>query len=176
MKTVSGFSKMTKQEKISWIAKQLDSGDQFAFNGISNYWHKDLEMQKLFDEFSENTISNFYVPYGVAPNFVIDGETYTVPFAIEESSVVAACSKSAKFWMERGGFKTELISTTKKGQVHFTWKGEVAKLERFFADVQEVPVGAQPVPSMSVRNMRRGSKPIPIRGAPAMVMRRPNRP
>ena len=163
MKTVSGFSKLTKQEKISWIAKQLDAGDQFAFNGISNYWHKDPDMQKLFDEFSENTISNFYVPYGVAPNFVIDDETYTIPFAIEESSVVAACSKSAKFWMDRGGFKTELISTTKKGQVHFTWQGETAKLERFFADVRDELLSCVEGHVVSMKKRGGGIKDIRLR-------------
>ena len=33
--------------------------------------------------------------------------------AIEESSVVAAAAKNASFWLERGGFKSTVISTTK---------------------------------------------------------------
>ncbi len=43
---------------------------------------------------------------------------------IEESSVVAAASLVAKFWSTRGGFKAEVISTTKIGQVHFIYKGD----------------------------------------------------
>ena len=50
------------------------------------------------DEFSENTVSNFFLPYGVVPNVMINHELYCVPMVIEESSVVAACAKSAKFW------------------------------------------------------------------------------
>lgn len=38
----------------------------------------------------------------------------------EESSVVAAVSNSAKFWMERGGIEAEVINTLKIGQVHFS--------------------------------------------------------
>ena len=44
--------------------------------------------------------------------------------AIEESSVVAAASKAAKFWYDRGGFKAKVISTEKIGQVHFTYHGD----------------------------------------------------
>ncbi len=57
--------------------------------------------------------------------------------AIEESSVVAAASKSAKFWLDRGGFKTKIISTTKIGQVHFTFNGEFAKLNSFFKAIKQ---------------------------------------
>jgi hydroxymethylglutaryl-CoA reductase len=56
--------------------------------------------------------------------------------AIEESSVVAAASKSAKFWSTRGGFKTTVINTEKIGQVHFIYKGDSLKLQLFFVQVK----------------------------------------
>jgi hydroxymethylglutaryl-CoA reductase len=52
--------------------------------------------------------------------------------AIEESSVVAAASKSANYWSTRGGFKATVINTEKIGQVHFLYKGDVSKLGFFF--------------------------------------------
>jgi hydroxymethylglutaryl-CoA reductase len=55
--------------------------------------------------------------------------------AIEESSVVAAASKSAKYWSTRGGFKTTVLSTEKIGQVHFIFKGECSKLATFFNEI-----------------------------------------
>lgn len=136
MEVVSGFSKLPKQEKINWLVDQLSSEDQAAMKNVTNYWHQDAETQKLFDEFSENTISNFYIPFGVAPNFFINDKVYTIPMVIEESSVVAACAKSAKFWMDRGGFKCRVISTIKKGQVHFLWKGDEQKLFSFFSMIK----------------------------------------
>jgi hydroxymethylglutaryl-CoA reductase len=42
------------------------------------------ENSKLHDEFIENTITNFYIPLGVAPNFLINGKYSTIPMAIEE--------------------------------------------------------------------------------------------
>jgi hydroxymethylglutaryl-CoA reductase len=57
--------------------------------------------------------------------------------AIEESSVVAAASKNASFWMERGGFKSTVISTTKIGHVHFAWYGEYEVLKNFIDSIKQ---------------------------------------
>ena len=91
---------------------------------MNSYMHADQNIQKKHDEFIENTVANYYLPLGVAPNFLINDKIYTVPMAIEESSVVAAASKSAKFWLSRGGFKSKIISTKKIGHIHFTFDGE----------------------------------------------------
>ena len=103
MKTISGFSKLSKEEKIHWLSSQFEDQSQTLIHDLKNFWHHDQSIQKKFDEFSENTISNFNLPFGVAPNFLINGKIYAAPMVIEESSVVAAASLSAKFWLERGG-------------------------------------------------------------------------
>ena len=132
MKTVSGFSKMSKEQKIAWLAAEVNGEASALVSKMSHYWHPDPDTQKRFDEFSENTLTNYDLPFGVAPNFLINGKVYTVPMVIEESSVVAAASLSAKFWLDRGGFKAKVISTEKIGQIHFLWKGETKKLFSFF--------------------------------------------
>lgn len=129
---VSGFSKLTKEEKINWIAQTYFSEPEKAVKLIKSYWNSDAALQKLHDEFIENTITNFYLPLGIAPNFLINDKNYTVPMAIEESSVVAAAAKSAKFWATRGGFKTTIIDTEKIGQVHFIFHGSPHQLQSFF--------------------------------------------
>ncbi|MGY0407902.1 MAG: hydroxymethylglutaryl-CoA reductase, degradative, partial [Polaribacter sp.] len=73
-----------------------------------------------------------YLPFGVAPNFIINNRTYVIPMVVEESSVVAAASLVAKFWSTRGGFKTTVIGTTKIGQVHFMFAGNKTELETYF--------------------------------------------
>jgi hydroxymethylglutaryl-CoA reductase len=129
---IAGFSKLSKVEKIEWIAKQYFLQPNEAVSLLKNYWNTDEKLQQLHDEFIENTISNFYLPLGIAPNFKINEKNYTVPMVIEESSVVAAAAKSAKFWSKRGGFKTTVLNTEKIGQVHFIYKGEKSKLVDFF--------------------------------------------
>jgi len=132
MKTVSGFSKMTKEEKIQWLSEQLGKDAGELVKNLPHYWHQDKAVQKRFDEFSENTLTNYDLPFGIAPNFLINGKVYSVPMVIEESSVVAAASLGAKFWLERGGFKTTVLATKKVGQVHFQWQGNKEKLKTFF--------------------------------------------
>ncbi|TRX21056.1 hydroxymethylglutaryl-CoA reductase, degradative [Flavobacterium franklandianum] len=134
--TIAGFSKLSKEEKINWITAAYFSNPQEAISILKNYWNSDEKLQKLHDEFIENTISNFYIPLGVAPNFLINGKYNSIPMAIEESSVVAAASKAAKFWSTRGGFKATVINTEKIGQVHFIFKGDVTKLTSFFAQTK----------------------------------------
>ena len=135
-KAISGFSKLSKEEKIKWIANQYFSIFTEAISLLKNYWNSDEKIQKLHDEFIENTITNFYIPLGVAPNFLINGKYSTIPMAIEESSVVAAAAKAAKFWSTRGGFKATVLNTEKIGQVHFIYKGEESKLNLFFAQIK----------------------------------------
>lgn len=135
-KTISGFSKLSKRGKIRWIVENFFKDPENVTRELMSFWHADKEQQRILDGFSENTISNFYLPFGVAPNVVINNKTYAVPMVIEESSVVAAASSAAKFWMSRGGFNAEVVSTKKVGQVHFSWKGEGAKLEAYFPELE----------------------------------------
>jgi len=133
---VEGFSKLSKTQKIDWIATHCTKDSKKTKQLLQQYWNTDPRVQKLHDEFIENTISNYYLPFAIAPNFLINDELYAVPMAIEESSVVAAASKAAKFWLERGGFKAEIIGTEKVGQVHFIYNGDKEKLSDFFASAK----------------------------------------
>ena len=126
------FSKLSKEDKINWITTTYFSNPDEAKKVVLQYINADETLQKLHDEFIENTITNFYLPLGVAPNFTINGKNYTIPMAIEESSVVAAASKAAKFWNARGGFKATILGTEKIGQVHFIYTGDKSKLQDYF--------------------------------------------
>lgn len=134
MQPISGFSKLNKKEKINWLTENYLKDSKHAKKILKQYWNDDAELQRLHDEFSENTISNYYMPYGIAPNFLIDGELLAIPMAIEESSVVAAASKAAKYWLKRGGFHTQIIGYKKLGHVHFMFEGDTQKLVTFFKD------------------------------------------
>lgn len=137
-KMIQGFSKMEKSEKLQWVASQFSKNPDNFVQTLSSFIHPEEQVQRVIDGFSENTISNFVMPYGIAPNFLINGHWYSVPMVIEESSVVAAASSAAKFWSTRGGFHTSIINTLKVGQVHFTWNGSFDRLETLFPELREV--------------------------------------
>ncbi len=128
MKPIKGFSKLSKEAKLQWLTTNNFEDSEEAQKVFRTYWHEDGDLQKKHDEFIENTMTNYFMPYGVAPNFEINGKLHTIPMAIEESSVVAAASKSASYWKERGGFKVEVISTEKIGHVHFMYEGDATPL------------------------------------------------
>jgi hydroxymethylglutaryl-CoA reductase len=128
---VTGFSKLDRSEKLRLLfADHMEK--EKAIAEMESYRHQDQKVQKLHDEISENTLTNYYLPYSIAPNFLINDKNYILPLVTEESSVVAAMAKSAKFWSTKGGFKTEIHEMTKNGQVHFIWNGNHGKLIEAF--------------------------------------------
>ncbi len=151
-KIVNGFSKLNKLEKIDWLVSNFFNNDEKIKPVLQQYWNSNEVLQNLHDDFIENTISNFYLPYAIAPNFIINNKEYTIPMTIEESSVVAAASLVAKFWSTRGGFKTKVISTTKIGQIHFMYNGDKADLEYYFDSKKD---GFFKVTDAITKNMRR---------------------
>lgn len=124
MKTglITGFSKLSRDEKRAVISSSLSEGNDFLAD-LESLSHTNPATQAGIEQFSENTLGNFPLPFGVAPNFLINGSLYTVPMVTEESSVVAAASFAARFWSENGGFHAKVLGTRKAGQVHFCWHG-----------------------------------------------------
>lgn len=130
-----GFSKLSKQQKIDVVADLHFQNPDQAKQILQQYWNSNEKLQSLHDDFIENTVSNFYLPLGLAPNFLINNQFHTIPMATEESSVVAAAAKAANFWSTRGGFKTHVLNTEKIGQVHFVYNGDYQKLQDFFTEL-----------------------------------------
>ncbi|WP_405384347.1 hydroxymethylglutaryl-CoA reductase, degradative [Maribacter sp. LLG6340-A2] len=162
-KPISGFSKLTKEEKIDWITTHYTQNEEESKKTLQTYWNQNERIQQLHDEFIENTITNLYVPQGIAPNFLINDKLYALPMAIEESSVIAAASKAAKFWHKRGGFKTEVIGTEKVGQVHFLFKGDAIKLTSFFTYVKPILLAESAMLTTSMEKRGGGITDIVLR-------------
>ena len=158
---VSGFSKLNKNEKIDWLIKTHFNNNNQSKKTLEKYWNDDKKLQQLHEEFSENTLSNFYLPFSVAPNFTINNKRYTIPMTIEESSVVAAACKAAKFWNSRGGFKARVLNTEKIGQVHFSFGGDFEKLNNFFKIVKPKLIAS--IESIQANMKKRGGGLLDIK-------------
>jgi hydroxymethylglutaryl-CoA reductase len=136
MSALSGFSKLNREQRINYIVahSELSLSDSL---GLYDYQAPPEYPQRVFSDMIENYIGNFPLPMGVVPNMVINGETLIVPFVTEESSVIAAASKAARYWAQRGGFRTSVKSMTKKGQVHFTWNGKQENIKLLFPFIRK---------------------------------------
>lgn len=133
---ISGFSRYSKQERIQSLIDHYEL-DKNLEQWLSIFVSSDAKLQKSIEELSENTLTSFHLPFSVAPNFVVNGKRLFFPLVSEESSVVAALANAAGFWAPHGGFQARTIGTEKKGQVHFTWKGNPAKLQSLLLEIKE---------------------------------------
>ncbi|GIZ14301.1 hydroxymethylglutaryl-CoA reductase, degradative [Capnocytophaga catalasegens] len=134
---INGFSKFSKEQKRRWLEKNYLNDFQYE-DIFGKYDNADATLQQLHDEFIENTVANYYLPLGVAPNFCINDQFYTIPMVVEESSVVAGVSKAAKYWAERGGFRSEVVSTEKIGQIHLFFDGNSDDFQNFFNQIKPI--------------------------------------
>ncbi|HEY3373417.1 MAG TPA: hydroxymethylglutaryl-CoA reductase [Prolixibacteraceae bacterium] len=133
---IHGFSKYSKQQRIEALMEKYNF-DPGLGQWLSSFEVSDPSIQKIIDDLSENLVSNFHLPFSIAPNFVVNGRQLFFPLVSEESSVVAALANAAGYWARRGGFHAELLGTEKRGQVHFQWKGKAEKLRLLFPEIKE---------------------------------------
>ncbi|MDY4035066.1 MAG: hydroxymethylglutaryl-CoA reductase, degradative, partial [Streptococcus dysgalactiae] len=69
------------------------------------------------NQLTENVLGRFALPFSIAPDFLINGVSYQVPFVTEEPSVVAAASFAAKLIKRSGGFTSKVLKRQMIGQV-----------------------------------------------------------
>lgn len=132
-KYIKGVANFTDEDWIKWVVHHyVKTHPTEAEKLLKNHRHPDKKTQALYGSLSENTIGNYHLPFGVAPNFLVDGELYCVPMVTEESSVVAAAYQAATFWKGKGGFSTTYLSTEKVGHVYFNYNGNTELLQTFF--------------------------------------------
>ena len=79
MPIIKGFSKLSRSQKTAWLREQLALSEDFE-STLAEFRHP--ARQATFDEFSENTLTNYLLPFGVAPNFLINDQLYVVPMVI----------------------------------------------------------------------------------------------
>lgn len=136
MQVISGFSKLSLSAKTDILVKNIPL-DRYQTEILKAFQEDYKGFGSIIQDLSENYISNYVLPFGIAPNFRINDKLYFVPMVTEESSVVAAASFAAKFWSLNGGFTSEVKGTKKSGQIYFSWHGDIEKLQKLFNQLKE---------------------------------------
>lgn len=108
-----GFSKLNREERL----KRLEAMGALTPEDVEFLQAGAPVAPELAENFIENVIGYFQMPMGVATNFVIDGKTYAIPMAVEETSIIAAASKTAKWIREHGEIKTSVLGDQIIGQI-----------------------------------------------------------
>ncbi len=107
-----GFSKLSRKERY----ERLIAMGALSADDVRHLAHGSLD-PSLAETFIENVIGSFQLPLGVATNFVIDGKAHVIPMAVEETSIVAAASKTAKWIKEHGEIRTQVVGKYIIGQI-----------------------------------------------------------
>jgi hydroxymethylglutaryl-CoA reductase len=125
-----GFSKLSRNERFQRLLElgaMTDEDVAFLQQGAI----KDLN---LADKLIENVIGYFQLPLGVATNFNIDGRDYVIPLAVEETSIIAALSKSAKWIRQHGEINTWVQGDCILGQIQLAKINDFQRFSRIFSE------------------------------------------
>lgn len=108
IRLMEGFHRVTRAERLERIreACDLSDSDLAILTG-----EKTLSLD-VAEHLIENVVGIFPLPLGVASHFEIDGRPMFIPMAVEETSIIAACSATAK-WVTGNGS----ITTYSKGNL-----------------------------------------------------------
>ncbi len=156
---ISGFYKLTPQERAMMVARFADLNES-DISEISKTGALNLE---LADKLIENVISTIELPVGIAVNFRINGKDYLIPMAIEEASVVAACSNAAKIARASGGFQSTSSDPVMIGQVQLTGCKDFEKVNAHIMAHRGEIIDLANSRSRTLSSMNAGAKDIELR-------------
>jgi hydroxymethylglutaryl-CoA reductase len=107
-----GFYKLNLAERATVVAElaELTASEKAILMG------KGLSPAQA-DQMIENVVGIHALPLGIAVNFLVNGQDYLIPMAIEESSVVAGASFAARLVRDSGGFTTSSDEPVMIGQI-----------------------------------------------------------
>lgn len=124
--TFKGFSKLSFAERLA----RLESIGALTAQDLAFLKEGGLQDISLGEHFIENVIGYFQIPVGIATNFRVDGRDHVIPMAVEETSIVAAASKSARWVREAGEITTRMIGADIIGQIQLAKVGDFARFEK----------------------------------------------
>jgi hydroxymethylglutaryl-CoA reductase len=156
---ISGFYKLTPEERVQVVAR-FASLSESDIEEISKTGSLPLD---LADKLIENVISTVELPVGIAVNFTINGKDYLIPMAIEEASVVAACSNAAKIARASGGFQSTSSDPVMIGQVQLMGCGDFEKVRTAVENHKGEILDLANSRSRTLSSMKAGARDIEIR-------------
>lgn len=122
----SGFHKLSPESRLSLIQEECSLSDEEAkiLSGETPF------PLQIAEHLIENVIGSFPIPLGVALNFSIDGKDYLIPMAVEETSIIAAASATAKWVKREGSIRTYTKGNLIIGQVQLPTVRNVSHSKR----------------------------------------------
>ncbi len=156
---ISGFYKLSVPERLEMLR---------AFSDLSNEEMETLLSTgslsaELADKLIENVVSTLELPVGIAANFRVNSKDYLIPMAIEEASVVAACSNAARIARSTGGFVSESTEPIMIGQIQITKYDNYESLKKTILEHEADIIQLANTRSKTLSSLGAGAKDIEVR-------------
>jgi len=111
---ISGLYRLSVDDRIRELAHRGFLSQEHAATLLEG---APLLPRPVADKMIENVIGVFGLPFGIAPNFLVNNKDYVVPMVVEEPSIIAGVSSAAKTIRESGGFEINASRPILIGQV-----------------------------------------------------------
>ena len=108
-----GFYNLPLDERVARVARRADLTDEET-DALHSAMGLDLARA---EQMVENVVGLYSLPLGIAVNFVVNGRDVLAPMVIEEPSVVAGASFTAKLARAGGGFRAVADEPEMIGQI-----------------------------------------------------------
>lgn len=142
LKQLSGFSKLNYEARLKKLLEMDFLSKEETAYLQSTFLSGESQQPELAQNLIENVLGYFSLPLGVAVNFIINGKAYIIPLAVEETSIIAAASKTAHWVCSNGEIKTKVLGTLSTGQIQIPKVSDYARLqaciEKNFSHWQEL--------------------------------------
>jgi hydroxymethylglutaryl-CoA reductase len=110
---IPGFYRLDVRKRHEELQRRFDLSEE----DVSVLCGAGMDGVAVADKMVENCVGVLGLPIGLGLNFQINGKDYAVPMAVEEPSVVAAASNTARIIRSSGGFEASVGESLMIAQV-----------------------------------------------------------
>lgn len=132
-KLMEGFHRISREERLERVQRfcGLSEDELDTLSG------KQPLTADVAEHLIENVVGYFQIPMGVAPYFRIDGRDLMIPMAVEETSIIAAASATAKWVRREGAIRTYTKGRLIIGQIQIPNVKNVTRAREILHDNRE---------------------------------------
>jgi hydroxymethylglutaryl-CoA reductase len=132
-----GFHRLSQEQRLDIVQSVCNLEDE-EIKVLSGETQLPAD---IAEHLIENVIGYFPIPLGVATNFTIDGRDLLIPMAVEETSIIAAASATAKWIRREGSIRTYSQGNLIIGQVQLPSVRNVEHARRVLHEKRELLMG-----------------------------------
>lgn len=125
-----GFSRLDYKQRLNKLLELgFLSSEDISYLNSGFVAEKADERIDLSESLIENALGYFQMPLGLAVNFVVNKKGYVLPLAVEETSIIAAASKTAGWVCRNGEISSRVLSSLSTGQIQIPQTADYSKLQ-----------------------------------------------